>query len=301
MEFINSCILVIDIFIMDIGHPLWFIKPRNKLVRASTSAEKITLYNELELVLTNILAKQSKLKRLRKLETIPTRITTNEPPSTSLNHEATVDDAHTFIPIDPAPQTDMPKILTPTVKKEQTCDPTDQYTTPDLQNLESIDQNTTPPPEDDQPQDSVSSSEEELLPDMEKDASFDVIDTSSDTHDEASSDSCGLTRHDDRLRTLTPLENLNKFKTVVNRLSRKVEKSLQTETNRSSRKYKVLLASQKILRILKYPIALACSGVGLYYMAQPYSELLALVATNSTSALASVVFSIISAFAGKFI
>lgn len=285
---------------MDIGHPLWFIKPRNKLVRASTSAEKITLYNELELVLTNILAKQSKLKRLRKLETIPTKITTNETPSTSLNHEATVDDAHTFIPIDPAPQTDMPKILAPTVKKEQTCDPTDQYTTPDLQNLESTDQNTTPP-EDDQPQYSVSNSEEELLPDMEKDASFDVIDTSSDAHDEASSDSCGSTRHVDRLRTLTPLENLNKFKTVVNRLTRKVEKSLQTETNHSSRKYKVLLASQKILRILKYPIALACSGVGLYYMAQPYSDLLTLVAANSPSALTSIVFSIVSAFAGKFI
>lgn len=270
---------------MDIGHPLWFLKPRRKLATVSISSKQLKLANEkrallhdeLELVITNILNKQSKIKNLRKFDA-PTQVvnTTVNSEQTTPTHASSIDinldETNSFIPINPEPRAESMLDVEPISDVEVTVD----SDATDVEPLFDV--------------------VDKLLPDTTESSDFTDGELSSST---LSSNSVGMMRRSKHRDPATTLENLNKFKTVITRMNRKLKKSLKNEPSHDSRKYKILITIQKLMHFLKYPTALICGGVGLYHMYQPYSELLSLIATNSTSVITSVMFSIVTSIAGR--
>ncbi|ATY70233.1 hypothetical protein [Tomelloso virus] len=102
-----------------------------------------------------------------------------------------------------------------------------------------------------------------------------------------------------RTKTPTAFSDINKVKNVISKLEHQLDHSIRTEHNHSSRKYKILIASRRIVRIIKYPIIGLCAAVGFYYMTQPYSNIVTSIVTNSSSNLFTMLLSVVSAFAGK--
>lgn len=95
--------------------------------------------------------------------------------------------------------------------------------------------------------------------------------------------------------------NIHEFKTVINKLERKVNTSLKNERDRNSHKYKLLMHVKKIISIIKPPMLYIIGGVGVCFMLQSYSEMLILLTTNPTSAAVSLLFSAIKSVAVTFL
>lgn len=327
---------------MDIGDPLGLLKRRKlQKQRSATFATQIEdtkarIYDELKLVMSDILKHKAKTRKLKINQNIKNKSTDNiknimdlpqhpqklydnhlnQSPSShinfndksenAMNYSSNQTDSPTyiemekdtdiesksFIPIEPAANSESePNTLNN--HQEMIIDSFESDNDVQLSNDE--------PSPDDSPL-----SNDVPLSDTEEYSPNDVCDEIDGftRNDSSSSDSdiniLPLLHRESRSRSVSPVltlaSDICKAKTVIQKLERKLSTSLKNEQS-NSRKYKILIKVKKIVRILKYSLFGLCSGVGAYYICQSYSEILALISSNPTPFITSLIFSAASSIA----